>query len=171
MSVPPGMRRDDYTGDLEPAVGGDVLDLPPDLLVEGEEPDFAGDVGTTDVEDVVENGETYFPPTDPVVRSVDDLDGLAVQGGFADTALEEPVEANRDPPRMKYNDDEIAENVLNALRNDSYTTDLDIDVDVAQGIVYLRGRVNSIEDAEQAQEVAGRVDGVVDVEDQTELVS
>ena len=35
MSAPPGMRRDDYTGDLEPAVGGDVLDLPPDMLVEG----------------------------------------------------------------------------------------------------------------------------------------
>jgi osmotically-inducible protein OsmY len=71
---------------------------------------------------------------------------------------------------MKLNDDEIAENVLNAIRNDAYTTDLDIDVTVENGIVYLRGRVNSLDDVEQAEEVAGSVEGVVDVEEELEII-
>ncbi|HUS15954.1 MAG TPA: BON domain-containing protein, partial [Chloroflexia bacterium] len=162
--------RDSYTG--EPTErGGDVLDLSSDLLVESEEPDFSGDPGTTDVMEAVENGEVYFPPTDPVVRISDDrLDGLEVQGGFAETALDEPLEGSRQPERMKFNDEEIAENVINALRNDAYTTDLDIDVEVVDGIVYLRGRVNSLEDVEQAEEVAGRVEGIVDVEEELDIV-
>jgi len=165
------MERDDYTGELVPRVGGDVLDLSPDLLVEAEEPNFAGDPGTTDVMDAVENGDVYFPPTDPVVGpSHDNGDALEVRGGFADTALEEPLQADRDPARLRYNDEELAEVVLEALRNDAYTTDLDIDVAVVDGIVYLRGRVNSIEDVEQAEEVAGRIAGVVDVEEELELV-
>ncbi|HMA37464.1 MAG TPA: BON domain-containing protein [Chloroflexia bacterium] len=85
---------------------------------------------------------------------------------------EEPSFAN-DPgttDRLKYNDDELAEKVTHALRNDAYTTDLDIDVEVEDGIVYLRGRVNSLDDVEQAEEVAGRVDGVVDVEEELEII-
>jgi osmotically-inducible protein OsmY len=60
--------------------------------------------------------------------------------------------------------------VLNAIRNDAYTTDLDIDVTVENGIVYLRGRVNSLDDVEQAEEVAGSVEGVVDVEEELEII-
>ncbi|MGI8588692.1 MAG: BON domain-containing protein [Chloroflexia bacterium] len=165
------MKRDSYTGELVPNVGGDVLDLGPEDRVEGEEPTFAGDPGTTDVMDVVENGATYFPATDPVVKSVDNgLEGLEVTGGFAESSLEEPGDAQRDPPQFKFHDDEIAENVITALRDDAYTTDLDIDVEVVEGVVYLRGRVNSIEDVEQAEEVAGRVEGVVDVEEELEIV-
>ncbi|HET7080532.1 MAG TPA: BON domain-containing protein [Chloroflexia bacterium] len=164
--------RDSYTGEPGGSTGRpgeDVFDLPVEPL-ESVEPDFAGDVGTTDVQEVVENGETYFPPTDPVVAPVDDFEGVEVRGGFAETSLEEPREATRDPARMKLNDDEIAENVLNAIRNDAYTTDLDIDVTVENGIVYLRGRVNSLDDVEQAEEVAGSVEGVVDVEEELEII-
>jgi hypothetical protein len=164
--------RDSYTGEPGGSTGRpgeDVFDLPVEPL-ESVEPDFAGDVGTTDVQEVVENGETYFPPTDPVVAPVDDFEGVEVRGGIAETSQEEPREATRDPARKKLNDDEIAENVLNAIRNDAYTTDLDIDVTVENGIVYLRGRVNSLDDVEQAEEVAGSVEGVVDVEEELEII-
>jgi len=164
------MERDDYTGELRPAEGGgDVLDLGAEFLVEGEEPDFAADPGTTDVLDAVENGDVFFAPTDPVVRPATNMEGLDIQGGFADTALDDPDESPN-PVRIKYNDEDIAARVIRALRNDAYTTDLDIDVEVEDGVVYLRGRVNSLDDVEQAEEVAGRVDGVEDVEEELEIV-
>ncbi len=170
MTDPSKMERDDYTGDLIPAVGGgDVLDLGSDFLVESEEADFESDPGTTDVLDAVENGEVYFPPTDPVVRPANNMEGLVIQGGFADTALDDP-EGSPNPARIKYNDEDIADRVIAALRNDAYTTDLAIDVDVEDGVVYLRGRVSSLDDVEQAEEVAGRVDGVEDVEEELEIV-
>ncbi len=152
----------------------DVLDQGPAVLEEADEPSFTGDTGTTNVEEVVEDGETYFPPIDPVVEpvrpSAANVEGMEVRGGFASDRLENPQEASREPTRMKFNDDEIAENVENALRNDAYTNDLDIEIEVVDGVVYLRGRVNSIEDVEQAEEVAGSVEGVVDVEDELEVI-
>lgn len=166
--------RDPYTGEPDPRRSGaseDVLDLDPEFLVESDEGSFTADPGTTDVMEVVENGETYFPPVDPVVRTVSgDFGGLEVAGGFAGTSLDEPREESRDPARLQLNDEELAENVLTALRNDAYTTDLDVDVEVVNGIVYLRGRVNSLDDVEQAEEVAGSVEGVVDVEEELEIV-
>jgi osmotically-inducible protein OsmY len=71
---------------------------------------------------------------------------------------------------VRRNDDELAEAVTRALRADSYTTDLAIEVEVEDGVVYLRGQVTSLEDIEQAEEVAGRVPGVEDVEEELEIV-
>jgi hypothetical protein len=148
----------------------DVLDLDESLLVEAEEPDFADDTGTTDVMLAVEEGLTYFPPTDPVVEQDADADeGIEVLGGFSSDALESPLEADQLPPRLRRGDDELAEAVRRALRADSYTTDMDIDVTVEDAVVYLRGVVQSLDDIEQAEEVAGRVPGVEDVEEELEI--
>ena len=46
------------------------------------------------------------------------------------------------------------------------TTDLDVRVSVNRGIVRLRGSVPSLDDAENVEEVAFRVEGVVDVMDE-----
>src|SRR5438270_7732357 len=112
-----GAQRDTYTGEPDPrrrSPKDDVLELGAEYLVESEEGDFTGDAGATDVITVVEDGETYFPPTDPVVApSTTSPDGLEVRGGFARTSLDEPREARIDPTRLKLNDDEIVENVLN----------------------------------------------------------
>jgi hypothetical protein len=160
----------DLTG--RPASGpDDVLSLDPDLLVDSDEPDYQDDVGTTDVMLAVEEGVTYIPPIDPVVEPDDDSEeGLEVVGGFASDSLESPLEPDMVPPRVRRNDDELAEAVTRALRADSYTTDLNIEVEVEDGVVYLRGQVTSLEDIEQAEEVAGRVPGVEDVEEELEIV-
>jgi hypothetical protein len=160
----------DLTG--RPATGSDdVMSLDPDLLVDSDEPDFVEDVGTTDVMLAVEEGLTYIPPLDPVVASdPDSEEGLEVVGGFATDSLEAPLDQDQVPARVRRNDDELAEAVTRALRADSYTTDLAIDVEVEDGVVYLRGQVTSLEDIEQAEEVAGRVPGVEDVEEELEIV-
>ena len=149
----------------------DVLNLDAELLVEGEEPDFQASPGTTDVMLAVEEGLPYFPPIDPVIRiDPDDEEGISVAGGFATDALEGPLEAEQLPPQARRGDDELGMAVTRALRADSYTTDLHIEVEVVDGVVYLRGMVTSLEDIEQAEEVAGRVPGVEDVEEELEIV-
>ena len=168
-----GQAAQDLQDLLGRPVGGseDVLNLPPELLTESMEPDFADEPGTTDVMLAVEEGLTYFPPTDPPTMPDDDSDeGLTVLSGFAATSIEGPLEEDELPVRVQRGDDELAEAVIRALRADSYTTDLPIEVAVEDGVVYLRGTVTSLDDAEQAEEVAGRVPGVEDVEEELEIM-
>jgi len=147
----------------------DVLDLDRSFIVESEEPDFTESPGTTDVIEVIEGDGTYFPPTDPVIRVSRNQDAETM-GGFAGTSLEEPGEPEDHPRRLQGNDDELLEQVRYALDSDAYTADLNIDVDVEDGTVYLRGRVGSLEDIQQAEEVAGSVPGVEEVIEELEIV-
>lgn len=147
----------------------DVLDLDSSYFEESEEPDFSGSPGTTDVIAVVEEGETYFAPTDPPnIRSR--FQNADVLGGFSGTSLEEPDEPENHPLRVQGGDSELVERVRYALAADAYTTDLNIEVEVEDGIVYLHGSVGSMDDIEQAEQVAGSVPGVVDVEEDLEIV-
>jgi hypothetical protein len=148
----------------------DVLDLDSSWRVEGEEPDFMDEPGTTDMIEAVEEGEIYFPPTDPPLRTDDPLEGVDVLGGFAATSLEEPSDTMDHPLRLQTNDEEIAERVRYALRADAYTTDLNIEVEVEDGTVLLHGKVRSLDDIEQAEQIAGSVPGVEEVEEDLEIV-
>lgn len=161
---------------IDPSIGNerlsnnmDVLDLDDSLIVRSEEPDFMEDPGTSDVIEAVEEGEPYFPPTDPPV-GVSRLNNARVLDGFADTSLEEPSEPEDQPLRVQGNDEDIAEAVRYALATDSYTADLNIEVEVEYGVVYLHGKVGSLEDIEQAEQIAGSVPGVDEVEEDLEIV-
>lgn len=160
---------DPSLGNERMSTNPDVLDLDGSYLDEGEEPSFSDDPGTTDLIEVIEEGDTYFAPTDPPdVRRR--LDNAQVMGGFAGTSLEEPDMPDDTPERLQGGDDEIAERVRYALAADSYTTDLNIEVEVEDGIVYLHGKVGSLDDIEQAEQVAGSVPGVADVEEDLEIL-
>jgi hypothetical protein len=147
----------------------DVLDLDDSWRREGEEPDFMDDPGTTDMIESVEEAEPYFPPTDPPIgrgpRST-----IAVRAGFSGTSLQEDDTGEDDPLRVQSGDDEIAERVRYALDNDSYTSELNIEVEVMDGVVHLHGEVTSLDDIDQAEQVAGSVEGVEDVEEDLEIV-
>jgi osmotically-inducible protein OsmY len=80
--------------------------------------------------------------------------------------MDAPVEASetRGP-----GDEAIADAVRRELSEDAATTDLDVDVDVDDGIVRLSGRVPELVDAENAESVAGRVSGVDQVIDDLEV--
>lgn len=147
----------------------DVLNLDSSWRVESEEADFMGDPGTTDVIEAIEEGEPYFPPTDPVIR-IGGINDAEILGGFSITSLEEPNEPEDVPLRVLTNDDEIAQRVRYALAADAYTTDLNIKVRVEDAVVFLHGMVGSLEDIEQAEQVAGSVPGVEDVEEDLEIV-
>lgn len=164
--VDPSMGRERMSSNM------DVLDLDSSWITESEEPDFAGDPGTSDVIEAIEGDEVYFPPTDPPIRSEDPdgIMGASVLGGFAATSLEEPTEEVDHPLRLQTNDEEIADRVRYALAADAYTADLNIEVAVEDGVVYLTGNVTSLDDIDQAEQVAGSVPGVEEVEEELEIV-
>jgi len=130
-------------------------------------PDFTSETGTDDFMEAVSEAEPYIPPTDPVVKSDRSTDGIEILGGFAETADEDAALVNL--PGAPRGDDEIREAVLSALHRDASTTDLNIDVEVEQGVVYLRGTVATLEDADMAESVAARVPGVEEVQEELEV--
>jgi hypothetical protein len=157
-----GERRDDSAVPVESAVetgdGDDVVD---------DDADFTDQPLTTDATLVVEGDTdaTFFPPTDPVLRP-----GAGGQpeilGGFSPTAEPPPPDRSADG---RIGDEALADAVRDALALDASTADLNLTVEVEDGVVHLRGQVLSIEDAENAEAVAAAVPGVVEVVDETEL--
>jgi len=123
----------------------------------------AGPSGTHIDDQTAEGDEVYVPPTDPVRRSDNE-----VLGGFQTTAMDddrEPVTQVVGGPA----DVGIVDAVLLELRQDAATTHLDLRVSSMDGVVRIRGFVQDIEDAENAEEVAARVPGVVEVIDETQI--
>lgn len=129
-----------------------------------EVPTVGGDM-TSDSMIAVEEGIPYVPPTDPVVRPSRDEQDLEIVGGFGTTSDEEypDLEATTALGDAPPGDEDLREEVLEALQADAATSDLAIDVQVRNRRVYLRGEVPSIDDVELAEEVAGRVPGIREV--------
>ena len=127
------------------------------------EPDFTGDIGTTDSQQAAAEAIPYFPPTDPVIRQTDDRETLEVVGGFSATSMDDQVGGASFDDR---NDDDLNQAVMRELAEDSLTIDLDVRAATANGVVVLRGMVDSLEDAENAEAVASRVPGVKEVQEE-----
>jgi osmotically-inducible protein OsmY len=170
--------------------GGSVSDAPPAEGATGEpaeslealaaregeiDPDFTDQpLSTSGLEsagvDLEEEQEdtVFFPPTDPVITT-DSRGDTQVLGGFSATS-EDDVSVDRSASDGEFGDEAIADAVRRELLEDAATTDLEIDVDVREGVVYLRGSVQGVTDAENAEEVAGRVPGVQEVQEELRVV-
>lgn len=137
------------------------------------EPDLKDNIGTTDVMESTSENETFFAPTDPVVLpTTREEEGIEVIGGFAPTAddnlmTDEPPEHL---PVAYYSDDDIADNVRRALQRNSSTASLVLAVGVRDGIAYIRGKVQSLDDVEQVEAVVADVPGVLEVKEELEIV-
>ena len=144
--------------DVEPSLVDQELLTDPVAAVGG--PDDSADP-------VADGDEVYVPPTDPVVQPGRHGD-VTVLGGFSPSAGEE-IRPRRSASDGQIGDEAIVDAVQSALRHDAATTDLAIEVTVERGIVRLRGTVPGLEDAEAAEEVAGRVEGVKDVVEELQI--
>jgi hypothetical protein len=96
--------------------------------------------------------------------------------GRVDTVLSESDEGDDEddndddgPPARPMSDDEITMRVRRLLRSDSATSMLRIHVSTEDGVVTLQGMVQTLDDTDNAAEVAMRVDGVIDVTDELEV--
>jgi osmotically-inducible protein OsmY len=135
--------------------------------------DQTGDDMTSDSMIAAEEGLPYMPPTDPVVWPVRSDQELTVASGFDETAMDEypdtlATTAFGDGPP---GDEDIRQQVIEALADDAATIDLLIDVRVRNGVVSLRGRVPTQADADAAEEVAGRVPTVREVQEELDIAA
>jgi len=147
-----------------PAAG---LPRDPNQTLRELDPDFTDDLGTSDPQVAAAEGVPYFPPTDPIVRPDHSNEELAFLNGFAATA---PDDRGPDGSPV-LGDDDIADRVARELRDDATTTDLRVHVAVRDGLAVLTGEVPTLDDAENAEAVASRVDGVVEVRESLRVTS
>ncbi len=166
--VPPEGARLVYHPELPSELG----ELGSDISLGGTEYDFNDPVGTTDAMESSAEAEPFFPPTDLVVAPAPETaEGYEVVGGFSATSMDELSEGEVPVSGVARGDEEIADDVRRELREDAGTTDLRVRVTVRDGVVYLRGRVSSLQDAEAAEEVAARVPGVVEVREELTIAA
>lgn len=134
------------------------------------EPDFTDEPLDTDEGSVIQDGaNVYFPPTDPVI-GIGGSGQAQVLGGFTPTSLTADAVA----PSAEDNqlgDVAIEDAIRRELREDASTTDLRIEVSVEGGVARLRGKVTDMDDAENAEAVAARVPGVVEVLEELDVTT
>jgi hyperosmotically inducible protein len=134
-----------------------------------EENDDEDDVAT-DALEASDQGRPWMPPIDPPVGPGGRA-GVQVRAGFAPTSdddvNEDAAAGNNRNAEEQRSDDEITARVKRLLRSDAATSTLRLEVETIDGVVYLRGEVDTLDDGDLAAEVASRVRGVEDVVDET----
>lgn len=123
----------------------------------------AGPTGSLETDDVSEGDQVYVPPVDPPRERGEFLGGTQFSS-MDDLSVERSSDGT-------LGDEAIRDAILRELREDAATTDLTVEVDVIEGLVKLSGMVPTLDDAEAAEEVASRVPGVVDVEEELEVAN
>lgn len=118
-------------------------------------------------EEEADDRETFFPPTDPVIAT-DEHGEAEVLGGFSGTSMDDAPVA-RSSSDGQPGDEALADAVRRELREDALTSGLDLNVEVRDGVAVLTGTVADLADADGAEEVAGRVAGIKEVMDRTEI--
>ena len=124
---------------------------------------FPNAVGTSDALEAVRDAEPYDPPTDPPVLPGGRY-GVHIATGFGESALQEAADDG-----ASMDDEDIRQEVVLTLAQDSLTSKLSLRAAVANGVVRLTGGVSSIEDAEYAESLVSNVPGVQDVLDETTI--
>lgn len=128
------------------------------------------DGSTTNPQHAQDQGLVYIPPDDPPVVPSDDLQGVEIAAGFAQSMEDADLDVLDLPDRVDDNDADLEEDVRMALRYNSETQHLnDVRAYVRNGIVYLRGTVVSEDDITIVDELVRDLDSVVDVDNQLEV--
>lgn len=149
-------------------VNPDTLEPTVEPAAKEPEPDFTaeGDTSSIDVTEVTQD-DVYFAPVDPPMAAARTNSREGIEAGFeADSMSSVEVDATVSGGR---GDEALADAIRRELRQDSATTDLAVEVRVEAGVAYLSGRVADLDDAENAEEVAGRIPGIREVVEELEL--
>jgi osmotically-inducible protein OsmY len=164
-SVEPTAEMAESSRDVETAGG----ELEPDFTdqVELRDPAAAsGPVGSSDEDDVESGDEVYVPPSDPVL-STDAHGASHVLGGFGG-GPDDSVERSSDG---RVGDEALADAIRRELAQDAATSDLSILVAVRNGVAHLRGQVADLDDADNAESVAARVEGIREVVEELDVLN
>ena len=89
-----------------------------------------------------------------------------IETGYGASALDAGYSVDETPARLAGNDDDLAEDIVDALRMSSIASGFRIRVKVRVGVAYLGGEVSSFADIARVGEVVMSVPGVEDVDDE-----
>jgi osmotically-inducible protein OsmY len=150
--------------DSESAHAGDFTDQDTVSAQQFAQPGSLSDDGNPLGEEVsrrAERGEAYVPPTDPVGTDTE------VIGGFSRSSMDTSEPARSSDGTI--GDEAIRDAIERELREDAATTALEIQIEVVSGVAILTGNVADMVDAENAEAVAGRVTGVLEVRERLDV--
>jgi hypothetical protein len=118
----------------------------------------------TDPWEAMEEGYPYAPPTDPPILPSDNLDGAEIAAGFASSMGDTNPDEEILPSRVDRGDLELEQHIYTVLRNTAETQNLtDIEISVCDGIVAIRGIVQSDVDIAIVDDIVNDLDGVIEV--------
>jgi len=119
-----------------------------------------------------QQGLVYDPPDDPPILPSDDPQGIEMGVGFAKEAQFEDPRGEYVPERLAGGDWDLQARIVAVLHKSSLTNQMtDVQVQVEDGIVYLSGRVDTLDDIDVVCSVVEQVEGVVDVEEELIVTS
>jgi hypothetical protein len=119
-----------------------------------------------------QQGLVYVPPDDPPILPSDDPQQIEMGVGFAKEAQFEDPRGEYVPERLAGGDWDLQARIVSVLHKSSLTNQMtDVQVQVEDGIVYLSGRVDTLDDIDVVCSVVEQVEGVVDVEEELIVTS
>jgi BON domain len=143
------------------------------LSIDEIDPDELGGVDvrdgeTTDPIEAAEEGLAWIAPSDPPTVPSEDPGGIEIAAGTGPSADNEPYDDDHGSGELDAESDMTAR-VRAALRADSETSGLadSVQIAVIGSTAIIRGVVDDLDDGDALVEVAGRVDGIEDVRDET----
>jgi hypothetical protein len=114
-------------------------------------------------------GLVYTPPTDPPVVP-GGAENAEIGAGFAPSMEDTDPDELDLPDTVDNNDWDLVEDIKEALRLNSETHHLDdIHIEVEDGVVTVRGTVDTMDDLGRAEEIISDLPGVRDVISEVEL--
>ena len=119
-----------------------------------------------------QQGLVYDPPDDPPILPSDDPEGIEIAAGFAkETQFEDP-RGESTPKRLAGGDWDLQARIAAVLHKSSLTSQMtDVQVEVQDGIAYLSGKVETLDDIDVVCSVVEQVEGVVEVEEELIVTS
>jgi hypothetical protein len=119
-----------------------------------------------------QQGLVYIPPDDPPILPSDDPQQIQIAAGFAKEAQFEDPRGEYVPERLAGGDWDLQGRVESVLRKSSLTNQMsDVRVKVEDGIVYLSGEVDTLDDIDVVCSVIQQIEGVEDVEEELIVTS
>lgn len=119
-----------------------------------------------------QQGLVYVPPDDPPILPSDDPQGIEIAAGFAKESQFEDPRGEDVPERLVGGDWDLQARIESVLHKSSLTNQMtEVQVEVEDGIVYLSGKVDTLDDIDVVCSVIQQIDGVVDVEEELIVTS
>jgi hypothetical protein len=119
-----------------------------------------------------QQGLVYIPPDDPPIMPSDDPQGIEIAGGFAKESQLEDPRGEYVPEQVAGGDWDLQARIESVLRKSSMTNQMtDVRIQVEDGIVYLSGQVETLDDIDVVCSVVQNIEGVNDVEEELIVTS